>query len=127
MADPIVTPHELLIKLTEGRESDFFRAAMLSVLRELMEVEISQKTGASLGERTPERLTMRNGYRERRLDTRVGSLSLPDPALRRRVCLGRIWGRMSSSRAEQGARTGSLTSRLSFDSLTLPSGRGGGL
>ncbi len=47
-----------------------------------MEVEISQKTGASLGERTSERLTMRNGYRERRLDTRVGSLALPIPKLR---------------------------------------------
>jgi transposase-like protein len=82
MADPIVTPKELLSKLAEGREFDFFREAMLSVLRELMEVEISQKTGAPLGERTPERLTMRNGYRERRLDTRVGSLSLPIPKLR---------------------------------------------
>jgi transposase-like protein len=82
MADSIVTPKELLSKLAEGREFDFFREAMLSVLRELMEVEISQKTGASLGERTPERLTMRNGYRERRLDTRVGSLSLPIPKLR---------------------------------------------
>jgi putative transposase len=82
MADPIVTPQELLIKLTEGREFDFFREAMLSVLRELMEVEISQKTGASLGERTSERVCMRNGYRERRLDTRVGSLSLPIPKLR---------------------------------------------
>ena len=82
MADPIVTPKELLSKLAEGREFDFFREAMLSVLRELMEVEISQKTGASLGERTSERLTMRNGYRERRLDTRVGSLSLPIPKLR---------------------------------------------
>lgn len=82
MADPIVTPKELLSKLAEGREFDFFREAMLSVLRELMEVEISQKTGAPFGERTPERLTMRNGYRERRLDTRVGSLSLPIPRLR---------------------------------------------
>jgi len=82
MADPIVTPQELLIKLTEGREFDFFREAMLSVLRELMEVEISQKTGASLGERTSERVCMRNGYRERRLDTRVGSLALPIPKLR---------------------------------------------
>ncbi len=46
MADSIVTPQELLIKLTEGREFDFFREAMLSVLRELMELEISQNVGA---------------------------------------------------------------------------------
>ena len=82
MADPIVTPKELLSKLAEGREFDFFREAMLSVLRELMEIEVAAKTGAAPGERTPERLCMRNGYRERRLDTRVGSLSLPIPKLR---------------------------------------------
>ena len=81
MADSIVTPKELLSKLAEGREFDFFREAMLSVLRELMEIEVAAKTGATLGERTPERLCMRNGYRERRLDTRVGSLSLPIPKL----------------------------------------------
>ena len=79
MADSIVTLKELLSKLTEGREFDFFREAMLAVLRELMEIEVTAKTGASLGERAPERLCMRNGYRERRLDTRVGSLSLPIP------------------------------------------------
>ena len=82
MADPIVTPQELLSKLAEGREFDFFREAMLAVLREFMEIEVAGKTGATHGERTPERLTMRNGYRERRLDTRVGSLCLPIPKLR---------------------------------------------
>jgi putative transposase len=82
MADTIVTPKELLSKLAEGREFDLFREAMLSVLRELMEIEVAAKTGAALGERTEDRLCMRNGYRERRLDTRVGSLSLPIPKLR---------------------------------------------
>ena len=33
--------------------------------------EISAKTAASVGERTPERLCRRNGYRERRVDTRL--------------------------------------------------------
>jgi hypothetical protein len=44
MADSVVTPAELLSKLAESREFDFFREAMLSVLRELMEVEVSAKT-----------------------------------------------------------------------------------
>ena len=82
MADSIVTPQELLSKLTEGREFDFFREALLAVLREFMEIEVASKTGAALGERTEDRLCMRNGYRERRLDTRVGSLQLPIPRLR---------------------------------------------
>ena len=82
MADSIVTPKELLSKLAEGGEFDFFRDALLSVLRELMEIEVEAKTGAPLGERSPERLCQRNGYRDRRLDTRLGSLSLPIPRLR---------------------------------------------
>lgn len=82
MADPIVTPRELLSKLAENGEFDFFREALLSVLRELMEIEVQAKTGASLGERSPERLCQRNGYRDRRLDTRIGSLLLPIPKLR---------------------------------------------
>jgi hypothetical protein len=53
MADSIVTPKELLGKLLEGGEFDFFREALLSVLREIMEIEVEGKTGASPGERSP--------------------------------------------------------------------------
>jgi putative transposase len=82
MADPIVTPEELLGKLLAGKEVDLLREAALAMLRELMEIEVKGKTGAALGERTPDRLCMRNGYRERRLDSRVGTLELPIPKLR---------------------------------------------
>ena len=82
MADSIVTPEELLGKLLEGQEVDVLREAALVLLRELMEIEVASRTGAALGERSPERLCMRNGYRTRRLDTRVGSLALPIPKLR---------------------------------------------
>lgn len=82
MADPIVTPEELLGKLLGGQEVDLLREAALSMLRELMEIEVRGKTGATLGERSSDRLCMRNGYRERRLDTRVGTLELPIPKLR---------------------------------------------
>ncbi len=68
--------------LLGGQETDFLRDALLAMLREIMEAEVRGKTGAELGERSPERLCMRNGYRERRFDTRVGSLSLPIPKLR---------------------------------------------
>lgn len=82
MADSIVTPEELLSKLLEGKEVDLLREAALSLLREIMEIEVRSKTGAGLRERSPERLCMRNGYRNRRLDTRVGTLDLPIPKLR---------------------------------------------
>jgi Transposase and inactivated derivatives len=82
MADSILAPEELLDKLLEGRTVDLVREAVLVVLREVMEVEVGRLTGATLGERSPERITHRNGYRERRFDTRAGSLSLPIPKLR---------------------------------------------
>jgi len=82
MADPIVTPEELLGKLLAGKEVDLLREAAVAMLRELMEIEVKGKTGAALSERTPDRLCMRNGYRERRLDSRVGTIELPIPKLR---------------------------------------------
>src|SRR5665811_2615568 len=82
MADSILALEQLVDKLLEGRTADLVREAVLSVLREVMEVEVGRLTGASLGERSPERVTHRNGYRERRFDTRAGSLALPIPKLR---------------------------------------------
>jgi putative transposase len=82
MADPIVTPEELLGKILGGQEVDLLREAALRMLRELMEIEVQGMTGAALGSRSPDRLCMRNGYRERRLDTRVGTLEIPIPKLR---------------------------------------------
>jgi hypothetical protein len=48
-----------------------------------MEAEVGGLTGAELGERAPDRRqTQRNGYRQRRWDTRVGELELAIPRLR---------------------------------------------
>src|SRR5512134_769865 len=48
-----------------------------------MEAEVSELTGLAKGERDPERrLTHRNGYRERRWDTRVGTIDLAVPRVR---------------------------------------------
>jgi putative transposase len=82
MADSILTPPELLDKVLAGKSLDLVKEAVLAVLREVMEVEVEKLTGAGLGERSPERTTHRNGYRERRFDTRAGSLLLPIPKLR---------------------------------------------
>ena len=48
----------------------------------LMETDVDGLIGAGRHERTPERSTYRNGYRERALDTRLGSLQLRIPKLR---------------------------------------------
>ena len=47
-----------------------------------MDAEVSSRIGAEYGERSPERVTQRNGYRSRAWDTRVGTMELHIPKLR---------------------------------------------
>src|SRR5690242_21136757 len=49
----------------------------------LMELEVGELTGAAHGERSPDRLVQRNGYRERDWQTRAGTVELRIPKLRR--------------------------------------------
>ncbi|MEC5293503.1 IS256 family transposase [Aurantimonas sp. C2-6-R+9] len=70
---------ELLAKAGDG---DFLRTIAESVMQLLMEADVEGMIGAGRHERTLERATYRNGYRDRSLDTRVGSLQLRIPKLR---------------------------------------------
>src|SRR6186997_236335 len=49
----------------------------------LMELEVGAVTGAAYGEKNPERLAQRNGYRERDWETRAGTVELRIPKLRK--------------------------------------------
>jgi putative transposase len=73
---------DLLRKRAEEPDLDFLREALHVLTQAVMDAEVSVEIGASLHERTPERLTQRNGYRPRRWDTRVGTLDLRVPKLR---------------------------------------------
>jgi putative transposase len=70
---------ELLQKAGDG---DFLRAVAEAVVQLLMEADVEGLVGAGRHERSPERLNWRNGYRERALDTRLGTLQLRIPKLR---------------------------------------------
>jgi putative transposase len=70
---------ELLQKSSDG---DFLRSVAEAVLQILIEADVEGLIGAGRHERTGERLNYRNGYRDRSLDTRLGSLSLRIPKLR---------------------------------------------
>lgn len=70
---------ELLAKHDQG---DFLRAIAEAVLQLIMEADVEGLIGAGRHERSGERTTWRNGYRERALDTRLGTLNLRVPKLR---------------------------------------------
>ncbi len=68
--------------IAEG-DVDFLREGVRVLAQAVMEAEVSELTGLPRGERDPERrLTHRNGYRERRWDTRVGTIELAIPRVR---------------------------------------------
>src|SRR5919205_973235 len=68
--------------LEKAGETDFLRAVAEAVLQLPMEADVEGPIGAARHERTAERLNYRNGYRERALDTRLGTLRLRVPKLR---------------------------------------------
>src|SRR5579872_7317078 len=68
--------------LQKSGDSDFLRSVAEAVLQILMEADVEGVIGAGRHERTGDRLNYRNGYRERSLDTRLGSLQLRIPKLR---------------------------------------------
>jgi transposase-like protein len=49
--------------------------------KRLMELEVEGLTGAAYGERSPERMNQRNGYRDRLWETRAGTVELRIPKL----------------------------------------------
>jgi len=69
-------------KLLSGEHADVLREAVRLMLVEIMESEVAGLAGAGRYERSGERESYRNGYRERRFDTRVGTLELAIPRLR---------------------------------------------
>jgi len=73
---------ELLRQYQGDRTLDVFREGVRLLAEALMELEVSEQVGAGRYERTPERKTYRNGYRERVWETRVGQIPLRIPKLR---------------------------------------------
>ena len=74
---------EELLRKTGVDDLDFLREGIRVLAQGLMELEVSQHIGAERYERSAERTTYRNGYRERQWDTRVGSIALQIPKLRK--------------------------------------------
>ncbi len=72
----------LMEALQKADDGNFLRSLAETVLQILMEADVEGLIGAGRYERSGERTTWRNGYRERTLDTRLGPLNLKIPKLR---------------------------------------------
>src|SRR4051812_13950508 len=72
-----------LLELPQKRGGgDFLKELSEAVLQRLMEFEVEGVVGAARHERSEDRTTHRNGFRDRTLETRLGTLELRIPKLR---------------------------------------------
>jgi putative transposase len=78
-----MTIEEVVRRVLRDEHADVIHESVRAVAQELMEAEVSGLIGAERGERTEDRATHRNGYRQRRWDTRAGEIELQIPKLRR--------------------------------------------
>lgn len=67
----------------DDADGDLPRAMLQAFAEALMSAQASLQCGAALGERSQERVNSRNGHRHRPWDTRVGTIDLAVPKLRR--------------------------------------------
>jgi transposase-like protein len=74
---------ELVRKHLDAAGGDQLREMVKLMAEGLMDAEAQAQCGAPYGMPSAERANQRNGYRSRRWDTRVGSIELAVPKLRR--------------------------------------------
>ena len=72
-----------LRKRIEDADTDLLREMVKAVAEVFMSVEASAVCGAPYRQTSADRVNRRNGYRERRWDTRVGTIDLAIPKLRK--------------------------------------------
>jgi len=68
--------------LEKGTDADLLREMLSFMAQRLMGADVEGLCGAAAGERSEERTNHRNGYRDRRWETRAGSIPLRIPKLR---------------------------------------------
>jgi putative transposase len=67
-----------LVSKAEAGDVDFLREGVRVLAQALMEAEVSAQIGAEHGQRVPDRVTHRNGYRARDPEAASGQLPAVD-------------------------------------------------
>ncbi len=83
MAEDSVTPAEWIRKGLAEHGEDLLREMVAVFSQVLMSADVDALCGATYGSRSNERRNRRNGYRSRRWDTRVGTIDLAIPKVRK--------------------------------------------
>jgi putative transposase len=80
MTDEMMNLQRLVEK---SSDTELLREMIGFAAQRLMELDVEGLTGAAHGERSPDRITQRNGYRDRFWETRAGTVELRIPKLRK--------------------------------------------
>ena len=86
-APHILNPARLLDQALSDASPDLMRQLLSTVINALLSAEADAVCGAEYGQASPDRVTQRNGYRHRELDTRTGTIDVAIPKLRDRNLL----------------------------------------
>ncbi|WP_460791368.1 transposase, partial [Microbacterium lacusdiani] len=82
-APHIVDPAGLLGEALAEASPDLMRQLLQTMINALLSADADAVCGAEWGKASPDRVTQRNGYRHRELDTRVGTIDVAVPKLRK--------------------------------------------
>ncbi|MFP5289806.1 MAG: IS256 family transposase, partial [Actinomycetes bacterium] len=81
-APHIVDPATVLGEALADASPDLMRHLLQTMINALLSADADAVVGAEWGQPSPDRLTHRNGYRHRDLDTRAGTIDVAIPKLR---------------------------------------------
>jgi putative transposase len=72
--------------LEKSSDTDLLREMISFAAQRLMDLEVAGLTGAERGQRSADRITHPNGFRDRDRETRAGTVELRIPKLRKGAC-----------------------------------------
>ena len=79
---PSIDPARFLHEQLHQASPDLLREMLSTFINALLSADADAVVGAEWGQPSPDRVTQRNGYRHRDLDTRVGTIDVQIPKLR---------------------------------------------